>query len=288
MRAGLRLVDEVDALPGVGGVSLEVRVGVNTGEALVRLDMDPAQGEGFLTGDAVNVAARLEAAAPPMAVAVGAATHSATAHVFSFDECHPVAVKGKSQPVKAWIATAPKARTASELRSFATSSWGGRKSSAPSRHCSGVPSRWTRPKSSSSLVNPASVRAGCSPSSRVAWRTRSRSSPGDRDAVCRSAPTSPSGRSRRSCAAAPASWRATVSHGQRLASKWSCPRPETQIVFALDYARSWASRPKRLPGRRTSRPGARSSRCRRHRGPPCWSSRTCTGLTSRCSRSSTT
>ena len=121
VRAGLRLVDEIDALPGIGGRSLEVRVGVNTGEALVRLDVDPVSGEGFLTGDAVNVAARLQSAAPAMSVAVGEATHAATAQVFAFDACHDVAVKGKGQPLRAWIATAPLARTGSELRSFSTS-----------------------------------------------------------------------------------------------------------------------------------------------------------------------
>ena len=120
VRAGLRLVDDIDALPGIGGELLEVRVGVNTGEALVRLAVDPASGEGFLTGDAVNVAARLQAAAPPMAVAVGEATHAATEKVFSFDACHPVALKGKSKPLAAWIATTPLARTGAELRSFAS------------------------------------------------------------------------------------------------------------------------------------------------------------------------
>ncbi len=107
VRAGLRLVDEIDALPGIGDEPLQVRVGVNTGEVLVALDVDPASGEGFLIGDAVNVAARLQSAAPPMAVAVGAATHTATEKVFSFDACHPVALKGKSKPLQAWIATAP-------------------------------------------------------------------------------------------------------------------------------------------------------------------------------------
>jgi class 3 adenylate cyclase/S1-C subfamily serine protease len=125
VRAGLRLVDEIDALPGIGGQPVEVRVGVNTGEALVRLDVDPASGEGFLTGDAVNVAARLQSAAPPMAVAVGDATHAATENVFAFDACHPVALKGKSQALQVWIATAPLARTGAELRSF-TSSFVGR------------------------------------------------------------------------------------------------------------------------------------------------------------------
>jgi class 3 adenylate cyclase/S1-C subfamily serine protease len=120
VRAGLRLVDELDALPGIAGQVVEVRVGVNTGEALVRLDVDPTSGEGFLIGDAVNVAARLQSAAPPMAVAVGEATHSATEKVFAFEACHPVTLKGKAKPLAAWIATAPLARTGSELRSFAS------------------------------------------------------------------------------------------------------------------------------------------------------------------------
>jgi class 3 adenylate cyclase/S1-C subfamily serine protease len=120
VRAGLRLIDEVDALPGIAGQAVEVRVGVNTGEALVRLGVDPASGEGLLTGDGVNVAARLQTAAPPMAVVVGELTHAATEKVFSFEVCHPVTLKGKARPLSAWIATASLARTGSELRSFAS------------------------------------------------------------------------------------------------------------------------------------------------------------------------
>ena len=120
VRAGLRIVDEVDALPGIAGQAVEVRVGINTGESLVRLDVDPASGEGFLTGDAVNVAARLQSVAPPMAVAVGEATHAATEKVFAFEACHPVTLKGKTKPLQAWIAIAPLARTGAELRGFAS------------------------------------------------------------------------------------------------------------------------------------------------------------------------
>ena len=64
VRAGLRLVGEAAGLPGLEDGPLRVRVGVNTGEALVSLDVDPASGEGFLTGDAVNTAARLQSIAP--------------------------------------------------------------------------------------------------------------------------------------------------------------------------------------------------------------------------------
>ena len=65
VRAGLRIVQALEGVTRPDGSPLQVRVGVNTGEALVRLDVDPASGRGFLTGDAVNTAARLEAAAPP-------------------------------------------------------------------------------------------------------------------------------------------------------------------------------------------------------------------------------
>ncbi|MBD0330111.1 MAG: adenylate/guanylate cyclase domain-containing protein [Thermoleophilia bacterium] len=43
---------------------LELRVGITTGEALVRLDAQPQAGEGMASGDVVNVAARLQSAAP--------------------------------------------------------------------------------------------------------------------------------------------------------------------------------------------------------------------------------
>jgi class 3 adenylate cyclase/S1-C subfamily serine protease len=124
VRAGLRLVEDLEGMTRPEGAPLEVRVGVNTGPVLVRLDVDPASGRGFLTGDAVNTAARLQGVTPPMTVAVGEATHAATERVFRFDACHPVALKGKSEPVKAWIAVEPLARTGSELRSFTTSFFG--------------------------------------------------------------------------------------------------------------------------------------------------------------------
>jgi class 3 adenylate cyclase/S1-C subfamily serine protease len=124
VRAGLRLIEDLEELTRPDGSPLEVRVGVNTGDALVRLDVDPASGRGFLTGDAVNTAARLQGVTPPMTVAVGEATHAATARVFRFDACHAVALKGKAEPVRAWIAVEPLARTGSELRSFTTSFFG--------------------------------------------------------------------------------------------------------------------------------------------------------------------
>ena len=89
VRAGLRIVEALEGMTRPDGSPLQVRVGVNTGEALVRLDVGPRSGEGFLTGDAVNVAARLQAAAPPMGVAVGKSTHDLTAARFEYDSARP-------------------------------------------------------------------------------------------------------------------------------------------------------------------------------------------------------
>ena len=83
----------------------------------MRLDVEPTSGRGFLTGDAVNVAARLEAAAPPGGVVVGELTHELTRHSLAFAELEPLHVKGKEEPIHAWLATAVReARSRTGLR----------------------------------------------------------------------------------------------------------------------------------------------------------------------------
>lgn len=89
---------------------IEVRVGVNTGECLVDLDARPQAGEAYVTGDVVNTAARIEAAAPPGAVLVGSATYQVTRRVFDYSEQPSVAAKGKRLPIEVWRAGAARAR----------------------------------------------------------------------------------------------------------------------------------------------------------------------------------
>src|SRR5215212_6319470 len=50
---------------------LQVRIAVNTGEALVTLDARAAEGEGMAAGDVVNTTARLQSAAPVNGILVG-------------------------------------------------------------------------------------------------------------------------------------------------------------------------------------------------------------------------
>jgi class 3 adenylate cyclase/tetratricopeptide (TPR) repeat protein len=112
VKAALRIREDI----GAADLGIEVRIGVNTGEALVRLDVDPRSREGFATGDTMNTAARLEAAAPAMGVAVGARTRKASMGAIVYEELAPIAAKGKSEPVEAWRALHPTARIGTEER----------------------------------------------------------------------------------------------------------------------------------------------------------------------------
>ena len=87
-----------------GQDGLDVRVAVNTGEAIVTLDARPSFGEAMVAGDVVNTAARLQSAAPVGSVIVGEETHAGTRTVIDYRPAAPVVAKGKSLPVRAWLA----------------------------------------------------------------------------------------------------------------------------------------------------------------------------------------
>jgi class 3 adenylate cyclase/tetratricopeptide (TPR) repeat protein len=74
------------------GEELSLRIGVNTGDVVVGR---PRAGSSFVTGDAVNVAARLEQAAAPGEVLVGERTAAAARGAFEFAEPTTVEAKGK-------------------------------------------------------------------------------------------------------------------------------------------------------------------------------------------------
>ncbi len=89
---------------------LELRVGVTTGEALVRLDAIPAEGEGMAAGDVVNTAARLQAAAPVNGVLVDGTTYRATRASIEYEDAEPVEAKGKSEPIVVRLALEVRSR----------------------------------------------------------------------------------------------------------------------------------------------------------------------------------
>jgi class 3 adenylate cyclase len=74
------------------GHRLAIRIGVNTGDVVVGR---PREGSSFVTGDAVNICARLEQAAAPGEIFVGERTFTAARGAFEFDEPMTVEAKGK-------------------------------------------------------------------------------------------------------------------------------------------------------------------------------------------------
>jgi class 3 adenylate cyclase len=75
------------------GERLALRIGVNTGDVVVGR---PREGSSFVTGDAVNVAARLEQAAEPGEILAGERTVASVRGAFEFDELEKVEAKGKA------------------------------------------------------------------------------------------------------------------------------------------------------------------------------------------------
>jgi class 3 adenylate cyclase/predicted ATPase len=101
VRAALVVRDCVDELAGGG---LQIRIAVNTGEAVVSLGARPTLGESMVAGDVVNTAARLQAAAPVNGIVVGQETYRETRGTIEYEPAEPVVAKGKEHPVEAWIA----------------------------------------------------------------------------------------------------------------------------------------------------------------------------------------
>ncbi|HEV3478460.1 MAG TPA: adenylate/guanylate cyclase domain-containing protein [Gaiellaceae bacterium] len=81
------------------GVELRIRTGVNTGEVVAG---DHAQGQSFVAGDAVTVAARFEEAAAPGDILAGETTYRLVADAVTAEPLPPLKLKGKAEPVPAW------------------------------------------------------------------------------------------------------------------------------------------------------------------------------------------
>ena len=103
VRAALDLVAAVSQLGEAAGVpGLAARAGVVTGEVAVTLG---AAGEGMVAGDAVNTAARVQAAAGPGQVLADAATQRLAGSAVGFADAGEHELKGKAEPARLWRAT---------------------------------------------------------------------------------------------------------------------------------------------------------------------------------------
>jgi class 3 adenylate cyclase/tetratricopeptide (TPR) repeat protein len=84
------------------GLRIETRTGVNTGEVIAG---DAATAQKLATGDAVNVAARLEQAAGPGEILIGTETHRLVADAVEAELLEPLTLAGKAKAVTVWRIT---------------------------------------------------------------------------------------------------------------------------------------------------------------------------------------
>ncbi len=103
VRAAYEMQEELkklnDHLAARWGVALQNRTGVNTGEVIAG---QPAPGQRLVTGDAVNVAARLEQAAPPLETLIGEPTYRLVRDAVDVEPVEPLELKGKSERIPAY------------------------------------------------------------------------------------------------------------------------------------------------------------------------------------------
>ena len=111
VRAALRITEAIEELNDERPqLDLQIRGAVNTGEAVVALGARPEVGEGFVTGDVVNVASRLQGTAPVGGIVVGELTRRTTRGQIEYEALEPVTVKGKEEPIAIWKAVGARSR----------------------------------------------------------------------------------------------------------------------------------------------------------------------------------
>ncbi len=115
VRAGLRIVEDAERLAAVDGTPLLLRVGVNTGEALVRVGVAPGFG-GRVRDRGCDQHRFPDSGGGPADGGGGRPGHvSGDEQVFDYVELEPAAVKGKSEPVAVFQAVQPRARFGTDI-----------------------------------------------------------------------------------------------------------------------------------------------------------------------------
>ncbi len=103
VRAALSVCAAVGAQRAPDGAALAARVGIATGLVVVGELIGAAEAqERAVVGDTPNLAARLQAAAPPGGVVIGHGTQRLIGAMFALDELPPLTLKGIAEPQRAW------------------------------------------------------------------------------------------------------------------------------------------------------------------------------------------
>jgi class 3 adenylate cyclase/tetratricopeptide (TPR) repeat protein len=105
LRAALEMRESLGKFNGERGLNLGMHFGINTGPVIAGIVGYGERTEYSVMGDAVNLASRLEDASERGEILVGPDTYRLTEKLFTFEARSPLRVKGKSEPVKAYVLT---------------------------------------------------------------------------------------------------------------------------------------------------------------------------------------
>lgn len=120
--SALRILPAVEEMNEGAQIPLAVRIGIETGEAVVDLGAGSTR-QGMVFGDVVNTASRIQGTAPTGGILVGEGTYRLTSSVFDFESMGPVRVKGKADPLSVWIAKGARSRFGADLGRSAATPW---------------------------------------------------------------------------------------------------------------------------------------------------------------------
>ena len=104
VRAALEILDSIEDL------ELQARIGIEAGEVVTG-----AGDSTFATGEAVNLAARLQQVADPGQVLIGPGVHRLTLGRIEVDDVGPVEVRGREEPVWVWVAVSADGRPPAQV-----------------------------------------------------------------------------------------------------------------------------------------------------------------------------
>src|SRR4051794_29915607 len=107
VRVGLSVQEALRGQLLAGRFAVRTRAGLATGDVIVDMAAARDFGHGMISGNVVNIAARLQAYAPHDTVVVCAATRTATDELIAYQEMPPVRVAGKPEPLDLWRALEP-------------------------------------------------------------------------------------------------------------------------------------------------------------------------------------
>lgn len=105
MQAALANFNEQRLATTSEATRLQMRIGINTGEVAAPGSALQQRQDFLITGDAVNIAARLQQIAAPDTILVGERTYQSAREVFTFREIAPLQLRGKPDPIVAYTVT---------------------------------------------------------------------------------------------------------------------------------------------------------------------------------------